>query len=319
MSTVLVYDNVSDLAGSQTADDEVTLTWTAAEPLYPLVNGGAELGDMTGWTSTLGAWTVAVQGEGGQFNNPKEGTHVFFGGLNVNISRSHQRISPLCLGLTIADIAAGKDVTLKYWMGSSDATSPEQLRLSKYFYDADGVLISSVIPSYAPLPGPAATGQIRWFSTESVDVIAIPAGTAFIDIEMDGDRRNGTTNNCHFDDIRVEFEDAQPLPYIPGYAIYQDGILVATAPANATEYTISGLSPGSYEFKIVAYDGTNFLSGDSNEVEVSVTVDPAEDVINDIYLFNDEEIFTGYLGGKLRGKTVACPGRNANTARKCGG
>ena len=33
--------------------------------------------------------------------------------------------------------------------------------------------------------------------------------------------------------------------------------------------------------------------------------------------FDDEEVYGGYLGGKLRGKVVACPGRNASIAKTC--
>jgi hypothetical protein len=316
MSTVLVYDEVADLAAAETEAGEVTLTWSAADPLYPLVNGGAESGDMTGWTSTLGAWVSALQGTGGQFNNPKEGTHVFYGGNNTLRSLSHQRISPLCLGLTIADVAAGKDFTLNYWLGNSDATSSESCRVSVYFYDEDGVFISSVIPSYTN-PGAAPAGQIRWAS-EFADVHSMPVNTAFIDIEMDGRRNNGTSCNAHVDDVRSTFEDAEALPFVPGYAVYQDGVLIGTADPNATEFVVSGLADGDYEFKVVPYDGTNFLGGDSNIALITLdTSNPTADELHDILAFNDEEIYGGYLGGKLRGKVVACPGRNAPIIKPC--
>lgn len=33
--------------------------------------------------------------------------------------------------------------------------------------------------------------------------------------------------------------------------------------------------------------------------------------------FNDERVFGGYFGGRLKGTTVACPGDNANKVKSC--
>ena len=37
----------------------------------------------------------------------------------------------------------------------------------------------------------------------------------------------------------------------------------------------------------------------------------------DFELVDDEEVFTVTIGGKLTGKTIACPGRNVNTTPVC--
>lgn len=323
MSTVLVFNPVPDLAGVQSALGEATLNWSAATRILELVNLGAELGNVgssgtnngppVGWTDIAGSLRVRVNETG---RAPPEGLNIFDGGAVVT-SRASQRFSPLTYGLTIGQIDSdGLNIIVDWWGGTFQQSNNDQPKMLIHFYSAALSLLGSHDSGFKD-PVTNVGSNMRW--NQYQEVAEIPATTRFIDIELWANRRAGTNNDAAFDDIRISFEDGEPIPFVPGYAIYQDGVLVATAPANATEYVVSGLADGDYDFKIVAYDGTNFLSGDSNTVEVSIIPDTFPDVVNDIFLFDDEEIFTGYLGGKLRGKTVACPGRNANTARKCGG
>lgn len=317
MSTVTVFGIHTDLAASQTASGELTLTWSAADPLFDYENGDAEAAAMTGWSNTLGNTTVRGPGLPQLIANPKQGSYIFWGGAGNTRSLSVQRTSPLCMGLTIADITAGKDITVEYWPGSMDQSVSESVRVNLYFYDKDAVLISSDVPSYTnPGIAPAAPANSAKWAAELTRTVAIPSGTCFIDVEMDLKRNNGSSDDAVIDDLRITLEDAQPLPYVPGYAIYRDGVLIATAAANATEYIDSGLIPGDYDYQIRAYDGTNFLSDLSNTATGVVGI-PGEAVTNALYSFDDEQMFTGYLGGRLRGNTVACPGDNANEAKPC--
>lgn len=303
MTTVVVFDAPNDLAATETGEDEITLSWSPATPLYQFQNGGAENG-MTGWTSTLGAWFAD-----GAHSNQMEGDFVFHGGPNVARSLARQRISPLSAGLTFADLVAGRDITLTWWAGNSDTTASDDPRINLYFYDETETLLDSYVPAYRNPPVSPMVGEIAWLP-EIVESTNIPAGTCFIDVEIDGLRVNGTSCDALIDDIRITLELAQPLPYVPGYAIYRDDVLIATTAANAVSYVDSGLAAGRYTYKIVVSDGTNFLSDASNEIEHSI----GEQRLN-LSLFDDERVFGGYFGGRLRGKVVACPGSNVNKSK----
>lgn len=318
MSTALAFNPISDLAGNQTEDGEVTLVWTPATPIYVFVNGDAETDDMTGWTSTLGGHTTRnTSPVNGSVVTPPQGAFFFDGGSGFASSKSHQRFCPLAEGLTIDQIDNDAlNIVVDWWGGQYIQTPGDQPQLNILFYDESNVLLSTYNSGYKS-PS-TATPPYRW--SEYQETVEIPVGTRFIDIQMESKRNasGGQVNNdgC-FDDIRYSLEDAVSLPFVPGYAVYQDGVLIDTADANSSEFVVSGLAPGTYEFKIVAYDGANFLSADSNTIEVEITPDTNPDVENVIFGFDDEEVFVGYLGGKLRGRVVACKGRNANTARKC--
>lgn len=262
MTTALIFTAPNDLAATALGEDSIQLDWSAATPIYVPMNLGAESGSMAGWTSTLGA--VAARSP---VFNPKQGTWVFDGG-SVARSISVQRISPLSLGLLLADIAGGKDLTLKYWPGSMDLTASESARVSLYAYDESGSLLGSHIPSYVNAGVPASTSppSVKW-GAEQTEVFAMPAGTCFIDFEIDLKRNNGVGNNAVIEDIRFTLEDAT-TDVVPGYAIYRDGVLIATVGANAVTFTDTSLDSGtSYSYKVLVYDpDANVLSDFSNTV-----------------------------------------------------
>lgn len=320
MSTFLAFNPVSDLTGSQSALHSATLSWSTPSRVIELVNMGAELGNAggvvqgppVGWTAVAGHLRVRTEAS----RQPPEGLSIFDGGDQAT-SRASQRFCPLSYGMTLSQLdgSPSKVMTVDWWGGTFEQGTNDQPKLRILFYNASLVLLGTHDSGFKNPT--TAVGIMKW--NQYQETASVPVGTRYIDFEMWVNRRNGTNSDGAIDDIRFSFEDEIPSPHVPGYAIYQDGVLVGTAAANAIEADVTGLSFGTYLFKIVAYDGTNFLSADSNEVSITIANDPAEDVLNDIFLFDDEEIFTGYLGGKLRGKTVACPGRNANTARKCGG
>lgn len=325
MSTVLVFNPVADLAATQTDDDEVTLTWSQVDRILTFINGDAELGNTDGWTHTVGFIQAAVRGQFGSVV-PPQGEYIFTGTTSGSATtKSHQRFSPLTYGLTIDQVDNdGVHIVVDWWGGTFVATNPDQPALNVIFRDAALGLISTYNsgvknPSTlypVPVP-PGGTKRMRWDQYQ--ENVPVPATTRFIDIELQGKRNQGTFDDSSWDDVRYTLEDSQTLPFVPGYAIYKDGVLVGTAAANESEFVLSGLAPGDYEFKVVVSDGTNFLSADSNtaEAEIAVPPDPAQQRRYDILAFADEEIYGGYLGGKLRGKVVACPGRNAPIIKTC--
>lgn len=315
MSTVLAFNPVSDLGAAEVNPGDVTLTWSAVTPIYVLVNMGAELANTSGWTVTVGS--LFNRGNGSQNLVAPEGTRVFDSGQNNATTKAHQRFCPLSEGLTIDQIDNDTlTITMDWWGGRYNQAPGDQPQLNLHFYDEDDVLISTYNSGYKD-PATLIGTQYRW--TEYQDTPTIPVGTRFINIEIEGKRRvsgGQTYNDACFDDIRYTLEDAAALPFVPGYAIYQNGVLVATAPANAESYELTGLADGDYEFQVVPYDGTNFLGDTSNLVEITLNnANPVEDAEYPVIAFNDEEVYGGYLGGKLRGKVVACPGRNAPTIK----
>lgn len=311
MSEVVVFNPVSDLAGAQTGADEATLTWSRATPVYTLRNAGAEAGNASGWTATVGSLFARQKGSTGLV--PPEGDFAFDCGQSNASTKAHQRISPLSEGLTIAQVDNDAlHITVEWWGGQFIQGSPDQPQLNIYFYDDEDNLLDTHNSGFK---NPSMVmGSYRW--DEYSEIVEIPVGTRFIDIELEGRRNSGTYNDACFDDIRFSLEDAQPTPYVPGYALYQDGVLVATIDANRTEFVVSGLSPGTYEFQIQAYDGSTFLSVISNVATVTIA-EAAESESYALFAFDDEEVFGGFFGGKLRGKTIACTGANVNRSKPC--
>lgn len=321
MSTVLVFNPVADLSAQQTAIDEVTLNWTAATRILTLTNLGAESGNVggasggppLGWVDEAGNLRVRI-GAAATGREPPEGVAIFDGGTSAT-SRASQLFSPLTYGLTINEIDTDtRTMTVDWWGGAFVQSNQDQPKLILHFYDEDMVLISSHDSGFK-LPT-TEYGNMYW--DEYQETPTIPVGTRWIAFELWAHRRNGSNNDASFDDIRYTLEGASALPYVPGYAIYQDGVLIDTAVPNATQFVVPGLALGSYEFKVVPYDSTNFLAADSNVAEITLEdSNPATDELHDIIAFDDERIYGGYLGGKLRGKVVACPGRNASIAKTC--
>lgn len=102
-----------------------------------------------------------------------------------------------------------------------------------------------------------------------------------------------------------------------GYIVYRDGVQLAWVgtPGQLTYSDTTVFAGHTYEYTVAAAD----MYGDPISAQstlVSVTTSGGA-TTNYIVLFRDEEIFTGYLGGKLRGTTVACPGDNANKVKPC--
>lgn len=272
--TVDIFAAPTDLAPTVVNSTTVELDWSNALPIYNFANGGAEAASMIGWTSTLGKWGTRGPGNAQAIANPKEGTHVFWASGAGTTARSlaRQRISPLSMGLLISDIVSGRNFTLKYWPGSMDGTASESIRMSVYFYDSTGALLASHVPAYT-LPGvaPATPVNTAIWASEETDTYTMPSGTCFVDVELDGLRNNGVSDDAVVDNVRITVSSPGSF-LVPGYAIYRDGSLIDNVAADIVTYTDTTLLAGVHTYKVVAYDGTNFLSGDSNIVTVDTTI-----------------------------------------------
>lgn len=274
MSTVLAYTAPSDLDATALGEDSIQIDWSQATPIYVFANGNAEVGSMSGWTSTLGAHVaVSTSFGGGGVVNPPQGSWQFDGGQGNASSKSQQRFCPLSLGLTIDQIDNDAiDLTVLWWGGSFIQSPGDQPQLNVLFYDGAGSLISTYNSGFKT---PTTTrGVYKW--NEYTEVPTIPVGTRFIDIQMDSKRNAGgaqTYNDGAFDDIRFSL-DATDTWAVPGYAIYRDGALIDSVAADVTTFTDTGLDSGTtYSYVVVAYDGANFLSGNSNTASVSTDGD----------------------------------------------
>lgn len=284
MSTVLVFSAPSSLDAS-VLGDEITFSWAAPQKLYPFVNAGGESGNVSGdpsgppvgWSNLEGGMRVRVDEPS---RAPPEGLNIFDGGTSP-LSRASQRFSPLAEGLLISQIDTDAlDITVNWFGGAFVQTPADQPQLHIHFLDEDQVLISTHSSGYK---SPSTTfGTMRWDSYQ--EVVEIPVGTRFIDIEMDSLRNAGTNNDAAFDGIEFLLEDAEADLFVPGYAVYVDGVLTATVGANVLQAVLSGFSPGVYDLQVRAYDGVNFLSDLSAVYQVTVPEAQALSVIG----FDDE-------------------------------
>lgn len=111
--------------------------------------------------------------------------------------------------------------------------------------------------------------------------------------------------------------DAASLDPPEGYIIYRDGEQVGTS--TTPDFSDSGLVPqGSYTYTVVAaqFDGSEWVpvSDESNSFVITFSLGDKNLAVRG---FVDERVFQGYLGGKLEGTTIACPGDNVNKDEPC--
>lgn len=211
----LTIDNTGEFNGSPTAAavvSNVTVTgynstgnatsntfsissYAKKEIDHTIVNGGAESGDMTGWTTELSgaegfrAWPYA-----GSF----AGSYAFHGGDNSAESLESQEIDVVAQGLTANNIDRGNCFIRLEWQQSSHAGS-DKGSLGVRFLDATGGSIISELESYNY--GIDAVSAVPWI--KRVYRVAIPSNTRSMVIFMHALRGAGTANNAYFDDIHL--------------------------------------------------------------------------------------------------------------------
>ncbi len=132
------------------------------------------------------------------------------------------------------------------------------------------------------------------------------------DLGGDGSRWRGYMDELIYTRGRTRYWDdnftppSQALSDEPAlYAIYRDGVLIGTSPT--TDYVDSTVESAThYVYTVAAYDGSDNISDLSNEFEITI---PGV-LLTHLVGWSDTVIFGGFLGGKLTGTTIACPGYN---------
>ena len=99
---------------------------------------------------------------------------------------------------------------------------------------------------------------------------------------------------------------------MPAYIIYRDGVQIDITLDNVLSFDDTTVVPGeTYLYQVAAYDpDLEEQLSEFAELEVTIPVTGSQEV--PIIGFDDERVFGGYLGGKLRGKVVAGPWRRVS-------
>lgn len=119
----------------------------------------------------------------------------------------------------------------------------------------------------------------------------------------------------------VYWDDTHGVPehdltgFAQAYVIYRDGVQIAVVDSlDGLSFVDTDVVSGqSYSYQVGAWDNVGLVSALSDPVLIGVIGRSDQTLIG----FNDEQVFQGYLGGRLKGTTVACPGDNANEAKSC--
>ena len=154
-----------------------------------LVNGGAEFGDLTGWTLTpAGAPASAVMNRS-QFSGtvgPFEGDWFF-----TFANAPHP--GPIVLTQTGTAGLGAPGLVLDGWF-QTEFGDPAEVVLSIL----DGV--NDVLASVTT--GPVTTSNLKWEALPTL-AVSVPAGAAAWMVELRGDLNFSTFVNTHFDGIRL--------------------------------------------------------------------------------------------------------------------
>jgi hypothetical protein len=133
-----------------------------------------------------------------------QGAQSFFGGTSA-LSTAVQRVDLLDLFPDDFEDLETNNPQLwlvAEWLTSSWPSQSDRMDLTLLFYDVDGVLISSsAAPSFVPNQGATFIWRSYGF--------AFPAGTRYVDVQVDMVRTDGTNNNGHWDDLKVRLYGAQ--------------------------------------------------------------------------------------------------------------
>jgi len=105
-----------------------------------------------------------------------------------------------------------------------------------------------------------------------------------------------------------------------GYLIFRDGVQIDIVTVqDVVSYTdLTALAGVTYSYQVAAanFNGTSWVQASALSDPLEATI-PAEHSNHAIFGFNDERVYGGYLGGRLKGTTVACVAANANKVKPC--
>lgn len=159
-----------------------------------LVNPGAEAGDTSGWTSTLGGLAVRTANPA-----PFEGAYYFMGGTAAE-TLAHQDVAVPAEKEAAVDSGLAKARVA--WRQNSFAGA-DQAEMRLEFYDAALVQLGATVA--AGLQAPSA-----W--TARTLEAAIPAGTRTVRLVQRMVRASGNNNDGYIDAIALDLAEPIPLP-----------------------------------------------------------------------------------------------------------
>ena len=229
----------------------------AASPPQLIVNPGAEMGDMTGWTQNSGGPASSIGTIGGGYPGSKSGSRYFVAGGSAPTSNFSQTIdipssyhSDIDAGLIAVELVG-------FHAGSFSAQDSGSLTLE--CLDA----ASNVLATYTPIMI-AVTVDATWYERRAK--LAAPGTTRKI--------RIGTTNagtgsviDSYWDDFSLSFTQLKTLWTNAGGAGDRTGSIAVTA----TNIAIGGGSPSnlvngsqdnSFWWTNATGDGTGFIAFD---------------------------------------------------------
>lgn len=168
-----------------------------------LLNPGAELGDMTNWTTTAGSITAVATAPKQSTGDlaPSEGSFFFMGGDASAFDAVYQDIA--VPGGLETDIDLGDLLVGLHWEQSCYDTDNDEAHIYVSFYTGAAALISTdnMLESFA-------TPRNIWTNLFG-GMIQIPPLTRTIRVHMEMTRLVGDNNNAYVDDISVTVYEVQ--------------------------------------------------------------------------------------------------------------
>jgi hypothetical protein len=188
-------------------DGELSLESNVVELSYggfgPItwINPGAELGDLTGWTVTLGGPGVVAR--------PWTGSLAFWGGTSP-VTKMYQDFD-IPLDSWTDEVANGNVRVVVDWQGGTWAQggicSGDQASIVVYALDDEGATLASQATGPPPCPFPSGTNTIgSQYYYPYVTTLNLPVGTTSVRVELIGTRNHGTNNDASFDDVLPHLE-----------------------------------------------------------------------------------------------------------------
>lgn len=153
-----------------------------------ITNPGAETGDLTGWTSELGAFAASAP-----YVTPYRGSYTFWAG-NVAESIISQEIDLLANGVPAAGIDAGTLIINFSAFQASFNTGGDKGQLQVRFKNSGKTVLSTITnPLKQALP------SLHFWEKRNL-LGLIPANTRYVDLVLRAVRTEGTSNDGDFDD-----------------------------------------------------------------------------------------------------------------------
>lgn len=157
--------------------------------ILPVTNGGAETGDLTGWTVTAGTWATASTSDSVK-PGPHLGTYYFSADGSASDAAMHQDIAVPAAAVNAIDAGKGRAEVSLYintYANTDDAYTGFK------FLDGAGAEIGASLESRVRTD----TGVWR----EEKIVAAVPAGTRTIRLNLRATLTSGSFANTYFDSI----------------------------------------------------------------------------------------------------------------------